>query len=236
MKTRYAKYTSQSVATLSRYFFLLLVVGLGACQRSTYSFQRVAEPEHPAVAVVPDSSSAVIVAPAQQPVSAVSPVVPARHQAKRRVRLAPAPMRRIQSLMTMRSAVQAVRTQTTARSQQDPLPSQAPERGRSRGIAFLLAVLLGAFGVHLFYLGYHGRGIAYLAAVAAAFLLLVLAGVGLLASTYGGGGGFVALALAAGIISVVVNALSLIDAVMILTNNLRPKNGEYYPRFFQTRP
>jgi TM2 domain-containing membrane protein YozV len=237
MKSLYASYASQSAVTLCRCLVLLLLIGLGACQRSTYLFQRVAEPEQPSIVLAPSTASALVVAQLPKPNSFVNSPAQFRHQAKHQVRLVPAPVRKVCSLLLVRSATQAIRTQVAARSPQDPLPPQVPANGRSRGVAFLLAFLLGGLGLHLFYLGYKGRGLTYLLMTVAAFVLLSIGAVGLVSALFGGNaGGYILLLLTGSVIAGVVSTLALIDAILILTNSLRPLDGEYYPRFFQTRP
>lgn len=237
MKSLYATYASQSAFTLCRCLVLLLLTGLGACQRSTYLFQRVAEPEQPSIVLAPSTANALVVVPVQQPASLVNSTAQLRHQAKHHVRLAPAPVRKVHSLLMVRSAAQAIRTQVAAQSQQDPLPPQVPANGRSRGVAFLLAFLLGGFGLHLFYLGYKGRGLIYLLMTLAALILLGIGALSFVSALFGGGaGGYLLLLLVGIVIGSVVGTMSQIDAILILTNALRPLDGEYYPRFFQTRP
>jgi TM2 domain-containing membrane protein YozV len=237
MKSLYASYASQSAVTFCRCLVLLLFIGLGACQRSTYLFQRVVEPEQPSIVLAPSKASALVVVPVQQPASLVNSPAQLRHQAKKQVRLVSAPMRKVRSLLMVRSATQAIRTQVAARSQQDPIPSQVPANEHSRGVAFLLAFLLGGFGLHLFYLGYKGRGLTYLLMTVAALILLSIGAVGFVSALFGGSAGSYLLLLLIGtVIASVISSLALIDSILILTNVLRPLDGEYYPRFFQTRP
>jgi hypothetical protein len=87
----------------------------------------------------------------------------------------------------------------------------------------------------LFYLGYYGRAVAYVIGTAVGLVFLTIAFVLAIAAILGGGGGFVALATIGAIIGGVVSVLALVDAIRIATGDLKPKNGEYYPRFFQTR-
>jgi TM2 domain-containing membrane protein YozV len=237
MKSLYATYASQSAVTLCRCLVLLVLIGLGACQRSTYLFQRVAEPEQPSIVLAPSTASALIVTPTKQSVSVVDSTAQPRHQSRCRVRLLPPTVRRISTLLVPRAAALAMRAKVVARSQQDPLPPDIPAHGRSRGVAFLLALLVGGLGLHLFYLGYHGRGMAYLLATLVAVVLFSIGAVGLIASLFGGGGsGFIALLVISGLLASLVGILALIDAVLIVTGNLKPRNGEYYPRFFKTQP
>jgi TM2 domain-containing membrane protein YozV len=236
MKLFYAPSTSRPIVTICQYLLLFLSIDLGACQRSIYSFQRVAEPERPSVALAPDVTRALVVAPARQHLPVVSAVAQPRPRVKHRVRPALAPVRKVRSLLTLKAAAQAVRAQVVAHPLHDSLPPSAPVYGRSRGVAFLLAFLLGATGAHLFYLGYNGRGLTYLLLTVAAIVLLSIGAVGFVAALFGGGGSFLTLLLLGAILASVVSTLALIDAILILTGALRPRNGEYYPRFFQTRP
>jgi TM2 domain-containing membrane protein YozV len=100
-----------------------------------------------------------------------------------------------------------------------------------------LAFLLGGFGLHLFYLGYKGRGLTYLLMTVAALILLSIGAVGFVSALFGGSAGSYLLLLLIGtVIASVISSLALIDSILILTNVLRPLDGEYYPRLFQTRP
>jgi TM2 domain-containing membrane protein YozV len=101
-------------------------------------------------------------------------------------------------------------------------------------MATLFAFFLGGIGAHLFYLGYYGRAIAYLAATAVGLLFFALAFVMAIASIYGGGAGFVAMATISAVITGVVGALALVDMVRIAIGDLKPKAGEYFPGLFQT--
>ncbi|WP_223827786.1 TM2 domain-containing protein [Hymenobacter armeniacus] len=98
---------------------------------------------------------------------------------------------------------------------------------RSKGVAVVLALLLGVFGAHQFYLGYVGRGFLYLGLTAAAAMFLTL---GLLAIAFGGPyGGFITVAV---LVAFAVQAWLISDIVRILTGSLAPKDGEYFDRFF----
>jgi TM2 domain-containing membrane protein YozV len=115
-------------------------------------------------------------------------------------------------------------------------PDDAPVHHRTRGIAFLLAVFLGGMGAHLFYLGYHKRAVTYLMVSLAGGLLLFVGLVGLLLSVFGSvGGAYLAALLVGTILLSAVSLLTVVDAIRILTNDLKPREGEYYPQFFQTR-
>ena len=101
-----------------------------------------------------------------------------------------------------------------------------PVRQRNRGTALLLALLLGGFGVHLAYLGYHGRAAAYLFVLLLGLNLAILGALGSI-----GGGGMSTLVVLGIILTETPVALSLVDAVRIAINNLQPKNSDYKPEF-----
>lgn len=215
---------------------LLALLTFGACQRASYSFQASTS----AMPLSPVGTPA-IVAPAAVP----SPGGPAHRLATGRLRRQrPSAIRRHVStplVCVQRLPLLARQIVLLPRAASRPAPGQEPAPGaspathrRTKGIALLLALLLGGIGGHLFYLGYYGRGAAYLAATVAGFLLLVVALIGSIATLYGGGAGFMGLAIAGVILSSVVSVLTLIDMVRIITGDLKPKNGEYFPRFFQT--
>jgi len=119
-----------------------------------------------------------------------------------------------------------------AARQDGPIP---PERYRSRGIALLLALVpffYGILGLHRFYLGYAGHGIAYLLGGLLAAFLVLLGAIGLIFSSTS----FTAVFVVGIIIAVVLYGLQISDIIHIITGSLKPKNGEYNPRFFQTKP
>ena len=114
-------------------------------------------------------------------------------------------------------------------------------RHRSRGIALLLVVLpllVGLpLGLHYFYLGYTGRGVLTLGLLALAFVLGAIGLIGVLNGLFVGVGGGALVALILSLVIVTGLLLQqLIDIVRIAINDLKPKNGEYNPRFFQTHP
>lgn len=115
-----------------------------------------------------------------------------------------------------------------------PRPRRAvpgPERHFSKGLAVALAVLLGFFGAHLFYLGDRKLARRYL------FITLACLAVGALAvpvtkwAALGSGWGGIILGLtllgaaAAGI--VMVYLWSLLDAARILAGGLEPVDGKF---------
>ncbi|OGX86334.1 hypothetical protein BEN47_01945 [Hymenobacter lapidarius] len=110
-----------------------------------------------------------------------------------------------------------------------------PERYRSRGIALLLAIVpffYSILGLHRFYLGYAGRGIAYLLGGLLAVSVVYFEGVLL-----GFGSFSIAALLILGILmALILYGLQISDVVRIINGRLKPKNGEYNPGFFQTKP
>ncbi|WP_125916464.1 NINE protein, partial [Hymenobacter coccineus] len=120
------------------------------------------------------------------------------------------------------------RAQRLAGRAQGELPRQ-----RSRGVALVLALLFGGLGLHLFYLGYYGRGTLYLMLTLVGVLLFSVGTIGLFATILGGSSsGLVGLLIAGGILAGIAGVLALIDAVLIATGALQPKNGEYKSRLF----
>lgn len=116
--------------------------------------------------------------------------------------------------------------------QNEPNP---PERYRSRGIALLLALVpffFGIFGLHRFYLGYAGRGVAYLLGGLLTVFLVFLGALGL----FFGGSGLTVFFTAGALVGAVLLGLQFSDIVQIITGGLKPKNGEYNLGFFQTKP
>ncbi|NML66232.1 hypothetical protein HHL22_13550 [Hymenobacter sp. RP-2-7] len=130
---------------------------------------------------------------------------------------------------------------TSAPARQQPLPAGEPVRNRSRGIALLLAVVPLLFGLPLglyhFYLGYTGRGLGSLGLGLLAFVLVTIGFVGSFGLLFGGtSGGLFTLFVIGAVIFYALIIQQLVDAVRIILGDLKPQNGEYYPRFFQTRP
>jgi hypothetical protein len=220
------------VTVCARYWLpLLAFLALGACQRASYSFQATSSVLSPSLVVAPALG---IPEPAMAGMS-----VPARQlrlQHKRAAQRLPKTLtRRVQLLpMIVKQAIALPRVTSYVAAKQDPTPGASPARWRTKGIALLLAFFLGGIGAHLFYLGYYGRAIAYLAATVVGLVFLAIALVMAIASIYGGGAGLVAMATISTLITVVVSVLALVDLVRIAIGDLKPKNGEYFPGFFQT--
>ena len=98
----------------------------------------------------------------------------------------------------------------------NPTPAASP----SKAVAVMLAVLLGVFGAHLFYLGYRKRAFKYLVATLICLGLIVLLLATLPAASLGSGLAilFVASMAAVGIAMVYVYAL--LDALRIIFNGV----------------
>ncbi|MFD1469259.1 NINE protein [Hymenobacter caeli] len=128
----------------------------------------------------------------------------------------------------LQARIGASRAERLAGPAQGELPRQ-----RSRGVALVLALLFGGLGLHLFYLGYYGRGTLYLVLTLVGVLLFSLAAIALVVAVAGGStSGLVGLLVAGALLTGVAGVLAIIDAVRILTGDLKPKNGEYRSRFF----
>ncbi len=102
---------------------------------------------------------------------------------------------------------------------QTTVTTSSTSSGKSQIIAFVLALLIGIYGVHNFYLGYKKKGTTQLilaVAGAGGFIIgafipvfgLILMGLGLIALT-------------------VDSVWALIDMIKILTGDLKPANGDY---------
>ena len=221
-----------SCATYFRYWLpLLALLGLGACQRASYSFQAPTSSAQRLAAFAPDSAVA--------SASPAKPLLrPLAGQARRASRVAPRLARSLVRLsqlpMPGRQAVAAAHTRPVLATRQEPLPKASHAGWRTKGIALLLAFFLGGLGAHLFYLGYYGRGIAYLAGTLLGTLLVFSAIVAAFL-TFSSGAGIIALLTIGAIITGLVSMLALIDTIRIAIGDLTPRNGSYFPDFFQTR-
>jgi TM2 domain-containing membrane protein YozV len=83
----------------------------------------------------------------------------------------------------------------------------AKAEGKSQVVAALLAFLLGAIGIHRFYLGYTEKGILFIAMVLVGALTLTI--------------------IIGALIFLALYVWISIDFVRILTGRLKPKGGEY---------
>ncbi len=226
--------------------FLLVGAGLGGCQRASYVFQ--AAPGAPRPVAVP--SVAAPSAPAA--VGAVSAELPGRAQRAVVLRRAPHRARAVAGARVARAlaaqallgraarhtaAAAAAAPARQLRGAVLPAPDPTPQHWRSKGVAFLLAFFLGSFGAHRFYLGYPGHGAAFLGLALLTVLLGILAVVVLVATsatTFSTAA--VLLLLGAALSGLASEVFLIVDLVRILTGELKPKGGEYYPRFFQSAP
>ncbi len=111
-----------------------------------------------------------------------------------------------------------------------PIAAASPLHPRHRPV---LALLLDNFGIHQFYLGYYGAGAAYLLGTLVGATLLAFGGLALL---FGSSGTGAAVAVLCGVILLGLGVWALVNTVRIITGDLKPKNGEYYPKFFQFSP
>jgi TM2 domain-containing membrane protein YozV len=226
--------------TSSSYWLLLalVIVGIGACQRTSYSFQTSGSTLQPLLRSAASSISNPGKSEADLQLFASS------HQASHLGFLhkvavvqrlfTPVIKLQKQSPMASEKASAVAKVENQLATKHHPATETGPGRHRTKGIALLLAFFLGGFGAHLFYLGYYGRATAYLTATLAGLVLLSIAVVMGVAAIFGGGAGFVGWALAGTIVSGVVGVLALVDTIRIAIGDLKPKDGEYYARFFQT--
>jgi TM2 domain-containing membrane protein YozV len=193
---------------------LLAAAALASCSRSQYAFRSGpayhAEIAAPAAPVTQATDEAALTpAPELPELSAsVAPVpVPAQ--------LAPVPTPRALARPAAVTQVVAAAPKNVTRAEQKALrrdikqavkqarhSAAAPRagEGKSQLTALLLAIFLGYFGVHRFYLGYTGRGILYLGLLLTSWLFVPL---------------------------VVLAVLVTIDIVRLITGDLTPKNGSY---------
>lgn len=101
-----------------------------------------------------------------------------------------------------------------------PTPQEpAPVRHRSKGITLLLAVLLGGFGAHRFYLGYYGEGAVYLGLSVLTGLFLTLGFLGLVfgSTSYSS---FFVIAI---VLSLLLQDWLIADIVRVITGHLKPR-------------
>jgi TM2 domain len=219
----------------ARYFcfsLLLLVSSLSGCQRATYSFQTV--PTGPlADAVVPQHGTAgMVMAALPAPAKTIVPAPRRPLRALRRRLTNSVPTAQPEAVVAVRRAatnrVQRQRITPLARYQinrNGRLPDPEPGTGlhRSKAVAIILAVLFGAFGAHRFYLGYYGQGALYLGLTALATFFVLLSFLSLLTAA----ASFSGLLAVAFVLSLAINGWVISDIVRIITNDLKPRNGDY---------
>ncbi len=94
--------------------------------------------------------------------------------------------------------------------------------GKSKILAAVLAIFLGSFGVHSFYMGQTAKGFMQLGGTV---LGIVLYAVGIAGYISGTGESFPILALIGAILILGVSVWAFIDFIMILTGGLEPEEG-----------
>lgn len=210
--------------------FLLAALGLGACSRTGYVFHFQPAPLAQVEAATPPATEG---QPAPTEAAANIPAL-ARPALRRRQRQNSAgpPARHPAVARQFSARLQAFASASRSERPAGPVRDEPP-RQRSRGVALLLALLFGGLGLHLFYLGYYGRGTLYLVLTLVGVLLFSLAAIALVVAVVGGStSGLLGLLVAGALLTGAAGVLALIDAVQILTGDLKPKNGEYRSRFF----
>lgn len=209
----------------------LLCLVLSSCQRASYVFQppqRIQVPqaeESPPVAfsrerfpkVRPPAAS---IARFRRPASNARPHRPPRRPTScQRVAIRLVPGAKLQPL-----SLRWVRPEVAAQRLEVP----APGRHFSKGLAVALAILLGIFGAHLFYLGdrYRARRCLF---ITLACLAVAALGASVVALSVSWAGLSLGLALliggAAGLVMVYLWAL--LDAARILGGGLEPVDGKF---------
>lgn len=211
--------------------YAILGVGLSNCQRAAYSFQAPSSTVttvNLTLATAPDVASTPANYSAGSTLHKKRPIRTQPRAVRRAPRATTAKLHSFPRVKKSTVRVERRKAEEHSRVVQEP----APQRQRSKGIALVLAFLLGSFGAHRFYLAYYGQGAAYVGLTALAVLFFT---VGFLAFVFASSAysGFLVAAL---VLSILLQGWLVADIVRIITGNLKPKNGEYYPRFFQTRP
>jgi hypothetical protein len=211
----------------------LLLVGLGGCQRATYSFNAVASARLLSeLALAADTSSKLAPARSAQSLAVARvPKQPAAYQVTSRRAAAQAHRRRLRPLRRLPRVVSV-----QPRASRQPLHSLAPAcvepgRHRSRTIAILLAILSITYvplSLYNFYLGYYGRGLAAIGLEALGLYLLVVGSAGFVF----GAGGLSALGLIGAILLAGWFVWQLVDVINIIRGDLKPNGGDYGRKVF----
>lgn len=215
----------------SYYWLLVLASCLGACHRASYTFQRSVATTYQALPWSPVVENKEIAT-----ITSLRPCRISLPNKKRRL-IQPAahcsvtPLAVVRTKMPPRGrlASATARVANRVRFQQEPVLDTIPLRHRSRGIALLLAILSITYvplSLHNFYLGYYGRGALAIALLVVGIYLLAIGFVGLLFGGAPAALGYVGLFMLAGWLG-----WQITDLIAIITGKLRPKNGEYNPRF-----
>jgi TM2 domain-containing membrane protein YozV len=153
---------------------LTLLGFLGSCHRASYQFQACAERHETEVLTVATrvDSSVPLPEKVELHVRGKGLLAAARTRSTHKAR-GTGPIASRQSQVFSQKPLEILKkpSASTARQQQpDP-----PVRYARKGVAFALAVLLGFFGAHLFYIGDRRRGLRYLFITLAGIALAALA-------------------------------------------------------------
>ncbi|MCC2546883.1 TM2 domain-containing protein [Hymenobacter sp. BT175] len=198
-------YTYCSVALLS-------AATLSSCSRSNYAFQPSGPAYHatvtpaapaPAVSEATASASAAEEAPVatETPAKAAAKAL-AAPAAKSVETKAQVVKKAVVASESASSKVEAKQLLKQVKKATAKAPAGTTAEGKSQLIALILALLVGSFGVHRFYLGYTGRGILLLCLTLFGWILF-------------------------GLGPLVAFVMAIIDAVNIYQGELKPANGDY---------
>ncbi|MBF9141974.1 TM2 domain-containing protein [Hymenobacter properus] len=208
----------------------LVVALLPGCQRASYSFQPV-----PAAPAAPVALPGADVAPeltalSRPPEAAGKDLFRLKRILWHRKPVVAAAQRRVGVVRAARPATARGQRRPTAQTHYQPAKhlqknaaQPGPGRHRSKAVALLLAVFLGPFGAHRFYLGYYAQGAAYLGLTAAAAFFFLLSLISLLAATASVSGFFTVTLL----LTIAIEIWLGSDIVRIIANDLLPKDGDY---------
>jgi TM2 domain-containing membrane protein YozV len=101
-----------------------------------------------------------------------------------------------------------------------------PDTGKSKVAAALLALFLGTFGVHRFYLGHHRSGLIQLLLTSLGLLLAIVAAFGALINPATAATAVVLIYIGS-MLLVSVSLWAFVDFIRILIDDLTPKEGAY---------
>ncbi|MBJ6111524.1 NINE protein [Hymenobacter sp. BT523] len=218
---------------------LMMGAALTGCQRAAFSFQ---PGQVVSMRVSEESAAAFAPSKPMPPVPAALAAGRGRARTPRHGLAAVPPQQQLQPKPSQRLGTPRMRSQAAAvtnvpqqaRPEHRPWAERkAPPRAtnsaprRSKGIALVLALLLGVLGAHQFYLGYIGRGLLYLGISAAVALFAALA---LLSLAFGGAAAvFFTVAV---LLATLLQYWIITDILRVLMGNLMPKNGQYSDKFF----
>ncbi|MCC3159127.1 TM2 domain-containing protein [Hymenobacter sp. 15J16-1T3B] len=191
---------------------LLAVATFASCSRAQYAFTPAPSAYHavaveaPAPATMEAIAPPAPAAPAADLMASAAPAAPAARPAAAPSRpAAPVTVPGAANAVApaTRKALHREVRQAVKQARRQAAAAPAAE-GKSQLTALLLEIFLGIFGVHRFYLGYTGRGLLYIALLLTSWLIIPF---------------------------LVLAVLTTIDLVLIITGDLKPKNGEYAKTF-----